>query len=105
MKRKNKDKPYSIKVWNVEQPDTVVKTSVQTLSRTSSGIRQHIWDNLQVTLSPDGNHLIGVHFTCEHHSNIETSALTTKEEVKLQPANPSPMLFLDITRGENQYRV
>lgn len=105
MKRKSKGKPYTIKVWNVDQPDTVVKTSVHTLSRTSSGIRQHIWDNLQVELSPDGNHLIGVYFTCEHHSVSEASLVTTKIEAKEQHADPSPMLFLDITRGEQQYRV
>ena len=62
-KRKSKRVPYTLKVWNVEAEDTVVKTSVPSLSRTSAGIRQHIWDNLQVEQSPDGNHLIGVYFT------------------------------------------
>ena len=72
-KRLGPDDPYQIKVWNINDADNSVKTQVQSLSRTSSGIRQHIWENLQLKTSDD-NKLTEVFFTHDYHSEIEPSA-------------------------------
>ena len=92
----------------MDAEDTIVKTSVPTLSRTSSGIRQHIWDHLQVTSSPDGNHLIGVHFKEEYHSHTDISASVScanEDANQSKEVESNPLLFLDIARGESEYRV